>query len=142
MMAAKAEGGGQTVLASWSSVDPSSSPPTLIATPINMSYIPIGNPFDRQLKGTNLRLKRAQLALLKRPNGQDEQKAFHIAQQAFCKAWQLSTFGTPPVIPEHATGIDTTRALDNKRARNRVSANKYRKKKRAYIQVEIVYCAS
>jgi len=110
------------------------------------------NPFAMQLEGTNLRLKRAQLALLKNPQGGSEQKAFCVAREAFWKAWQLSleTLSATPTIPEegmterpavHVPPTQPKRSVkgDNmkrkQRNRNRVSAVKYRKKKKAYIQV-------
>jgi len=124
------------------------------------------NPFETQLAGANLRLKRAQLALLKKPQGVSERKALAVAQQAFCKAWQLSLshqgFKPPPTIPEHSVaslqdgrlrsvpriskglagwetksmhgGIQTNLAKQDKRQRNRVSATKYRRRKKAYVQ--------
>uniref|UniRef100_A0A6U3DJS7 BZIP domain-containing protein n=1 Tax=Lotharella globosa TaxID=91324 RepID=A0A6U3DJS7_9EUKA len=124
------------------------------------------NPFERQLAGANLRLKRAQLALLKKPQGVSERKALAVAQQAFSKAWQLSLshqgFKPPPTIPEHSvaplqgrmnnvsnmakglTGWETKSmhagmlqsnlAKQGKRQRNRVSATKYRLRKKAYVQ--------
>jgi len=126
------------------------------------------NPFEHQLTTANLRLKRAQLALLKKPQGESERKALRVAQQAFCKAWQLSLSHlpvsftrTPTTIPETSaimsaipTAVaeplksnmgkfrkqskDTSRYQPefppDRRERNKISATKYRQKKKAYIQ--------
>lgn len=121
------------------------------------------NPFDHQLEGANLRLKRAQLALLRNPTGSSEKKAMLVAQQAMKQAWQLAYapknkmksqsghwavpapalqqlsgpgggFPRAPVIPEHPVGGGGDPGLAERRQRNLASVKKYRGRRKAYVK--------